>query len=204
MKAAIRAGDDEVWSQCVGTRETLSKCVGVEGVDEEMLQGQDASMGQWYCITHHPSIEICPICYCSTVELLGAGHLFSPITRPIKLGVVRMCYLALAHNLNADVSDVANFENTLVWLGTMLRNWLHHGYDWHGNFYSLQHVAKAIDDWPSPCSSGKRAFKPGSSREWYGNHFLAQETTRLALPYAKSVSPTTPRIPRLNGLQTLT
>ncbi|KAH7169951.1 hypothetical protein EDB81DRAFT_876001 [Dactylonectria macrodidyma] len=172
MKAAARACDDEVWRRCLVGRETLPKCHGLEGVDEETLQGQDETT-RWYCFAEFPSIEVCPFCYCSTAELLGAGHLFSPITRPLRPGVVRMCYLAQAQDLTADMSDAANFENTLVWRGAMLRNWLHQGYDCHGNFYGLKHVAKAIASWPPPCNSGLRALKPINKRKWYGNKFYA-------------------------------
>ncbi|KPM38694.1 hypothetical protein AK830_g7862 [Neonectria ditissima] len=174
MKAAIRAGDDEVWRRCVVGRLTLPNCEGVQCVDEEALQSQDASAAQWYCFTEYPSIEVCPFCYCATVDILGASSLFSPITRPLRPGVLRMCYLAQAENLDADVSNAANFENTLVWRGTMLRNWLHQGYDWHGNFYGLKHVAKAIASWPPPCNSGFKAWKPINGRRWYGNGFYAE------------------------------
>ncbi|KAK7429173.1 hypothetical protein QQZ08_004388 [Neonectria magnoliae] len=174
MKAAIRAGDDEVWRRCVVGRLTLPKCEGIQCVDEETLQGQDGAAARWYCFTDYPSIEVCPFCYCATIDVLGAGPLFSPITRPLRPGVLRMCYLAQAENLDADVSDAVNFENTLVWRGTMLRNWLHQGYDWHGNFYGLKHVAKAIASWPPPCNSGFRAWKPINGRKWFGNAFYAE------------------------------
>ncbi|KAL6404397.1 integral membrane protein [Ilyonectria robusta] len=172
MEAAIRAGDDEVWRRCLVGRATLPACKGVEGVEEETLEGQDET-NKWYCFTEYPSIEVCPFCYCATVEILGAGHLFSPITRPLRPGVLRMCFLAQAQDLDADVSDASNFENTLVWRGTMLRNWLHHGYSCHGNFYGLKHVAKAIASWPPPCNAGLRALKPVNKRKWYGNKFYA-------------------------------
>ena len=175
MKAAARAGDDEVWRRCVTGRQTLPACAGIEGVDEQDLQYQDKSSSQWYCFTKHPSIEVCQFCYCATVEVLGAAPLFSPIRRPLQPGVIRMCFLAQAKDLSADVSDRNNFENTLVWRGTMLRNWLHHGFDWHGNFIGLESVAETIAALPPPCITNKRALTPASGRKWYGNHYLAKD-----------------------------
>ncbi|KAH7324868.1 hypothetical protein B0I35DRAFT_497443 [Stachybotrys elegans] len=171
MKAAIRSRDDEVWRRCMSGRENLPACSGIAGVDEESLLGEAP---RWYCFSEFPSIEVCPFCYCATVEVLGASHLFAPVQRAPRSGIVRMCYLAEASDLTADPSDAKNFENTLVWRGTMLRNWLFHGYDWQGNFYGLQHVAKEIASWPPPCGSDRRAFKPINERKWYGNHFLAE------------------------------
>ncbi|KAF7555377.1 hypothetical protein G7Z17_g2219 [Cylindrodendrum hubeiense] len=172
MEAAIRAGDDEAWRRCVSGRSTLPKCVSIEGVEETTLQGQDES-SRWYCFTEHPSIEVCPLCYCATVEILGAGPLFSPITRPLRPGVVRMCYLAETKTPGADLGDAVNFEDTLVWRGGILRAWLHQGYHCRGNFDGLKYAAKEIASWPPPCNSGVRPWKPINGRKWYGNKFYA-------------------------------
>lgn len=174
LKAAVQSGNDETWRRCVSGRTALSACVGLDGVDEESLQPQDGASSQWRCFTKHPSIEVCPFCYCAVAEVLGAGHMFSPITRPLKAGVVRMCFLTQAKDLSADVSDHRNFEDTLVWRGTILRNWLHHGFDCHGNFSGLEKAADVIAALPPPCASNRRALKPASGRKWYGNHFLAE------------------------------
>ncbi|KAH8659768.1 hypothetical protein BX600DRAFT_513440 [Xylariales sp. PMI_506] len=173
LRAAIRAGDDEIWRRCAVGRATLPKCVGVAGVDEENLAAQDPAT-PWYYFTEQPSIEVCPLCYCAVAELLGAGFLFTPISRPLAPGVVRMCFLAEPGDFNAPTSDKKIFENTLVWRGSILRQWIHHGYDYHSNFDGLKHAAKVIASLPLPCGADRCAFKPVNGRKWYGNHFLAE------------------------------
>jgi hypothetical protein len=86
-----------------------------------------------------------------------------------------MCFLAQASDLTADVSDRNNFENALVWRGTILRNWLHHGFDWHGKFVGLESAAAIIGALPPPCITNKRALTPISGRKWYGNYYLAKD-----------------------------
>lgn len=174
MQVAARAGDGEVWRRCVTGRGTLPPCAGIEGVDEESLQSSPDIAKQWRCVTKHPSIEVCPFCYTAVAELLGAGRFFSPITRPLQAGVFRMCFLSQAPDLSVNTDDHKNFENTLVWRGTILRNWIHHGFDMYGDFSGLERATERLGSLPPPCASNKRAILPASARKWYGNHFLAE------------------------------
>ncbi|KAI0514958.1 hypothetical protein F5B22DRAFT_636797 [Xylaria bambusicola] len=174
MDVAIKTGNDAAWRRCMEGRGKYPQCAGVLGVDEEDLQNQDQDLNRWYHLNDHPNIEICQWCYCTTVDLLGASGLFSPISRPLCPGVVRMCFLSVPEDLSADTSDRENFENTLVWRGTILRNWLHQGYEKNGDFTAFRQAASAIAARPPPCSAGKRAHKPASGRKWYGNNFYAE------------------------------
>jgi hypothetical protein len=177
MDIAIRAGDDEVWRRCITKRSTLPMCDGIKGVDEDCLPTEDP----WYCFKEYPSIEICPFCYAATIELLGATHLFTAITRPLQAGVFRLCYLATPSNLDADASDGRNFENTLVWRGTILRRWVHQGYDAKGDFSGLKFVAKMIAGWAPPCVPG-RWVKASSGRKWLGNlYYFPNDAHRVCI-----------------------
>ncbi|KAF0319055.1 integral membrane protein [Colletotrichum asianum] len=174
MQCAVRCGDDEVWRRCISRRGTLPPCVGLRGVDEEDLLGKNGDDDSvWYCLAEHASIEVCPFCYNSTVELLGASHHFTPITRPLSPGVVRFCFLSNPADHDADTSDSANFENTLVWRGLILRRWLHQGFDSHriDDFAGFRSAAGLVASWPPPCGGSERAFKSGSGRKWFGNAF---------------------------------
>lgn len=174
MKVAARNGDGETWRRCLVGRNSSPSCMGIEGVDEESLQSSTDPALQWWCVIKQPSIEVCPYCYTAVVELLGAESLFSPIDRPLKPGVTRMCFLSQAQDLSAQTDDSKNFENTLVWRGTILRNWLHHGFDLHGDFSGFKRAVDVIASLAPPCITNKRAIKPASGRKWYGNHFLAE------------------------------
>jgi hypothetical protein len=170
MKAAIVYADDEVWRKPVSLRDSLPPCKGLVGVDEEELQDLEEDSPPWYHHRVHPSIEVCPGCYCLTVELMGAAKLFSPIARPLENGVVRLCYFSASKDMSADVSDPFNFENTLVWRGKMLRTSLVHGFLSRGNFAVFQQVAKAISARKPPCGGGSRGFKVASKRKWFGRY----------------------------------
>lgn len=174
MRCAVRFRDDEVWRKAVTGRSSLPPCKGLVGVDEEELQGQQSEANEWYCVTAHPKVEVCRTCYVTTVELLGAAHLFSAVRRPLVPGVVRMCYLATPNDIRADRSSSRNFENTLVWRGAVVRDWLHHGFDSIGNFAAFEQVAAAMATWPAPCASDARLIKAASGRRWYGNRNLAE------------------------------
>jgi hypothetical protein len=171
MGVAVRAGDDEIWRSVMEKRQEVPACVGIKGVDEEEFEKQKASKGalaDWYCFKEFPSVEICPQCYWTTVKLVGATHLLSPITRPLKNGVVRMCFLSSAADPSVDSADSSNFENTLIWRGQMLRETLSYGYDSGGNFAPALAVASRISKLPPPCGSIWCTFKQPSGRKWLG------------------------------------
>jgi hypothetical protein len=174
MKCAIRFQNDETWRKATSGRSSLPPCKGLEGVDEEDLGAEDPDTSQWYCVTAYPKIEICKTCCVTTVELLGAAHLFSTIRRPLVPGVLRMCYLATPKNIYADRSSSRNFENTLVWRGAIIRDWLHHGYECLGGFSAFQHVAAAVATRPTLCASDTRLMKSSSGKKWYGNYYFAE------------------------------
>ena len=166
MDAGIKRGDGEVWRRCLTRRHELPLCANIMGLDEEKLSPSDEP---WYYLKEAPAIEICPICQAACVELLGAGHLFAPIQRPLRPGIVRMCFLSVSKDMSLDDGQPRLFDNTLVWRGTMLRRWIQQGYDAQNDFIGFQHAAKMIAAWEPPCGMEYIAFKPITGRKWFGN-----------------------------------
>ncbi|RDW62434.1 hypothetical protein BP6252_11867 [Coleophoma cylindrospora] len=171
MGVAVRANDDEIWRSVVSTRSKAPKCVGISGLDEadfEKQRQEHGSLADWYCFKDFTNVEICPNCYWTTINLVGAKHLFTPITRPLKPGVIRMCFLTGATDPSADLGDPNNFENTLAWRGQMLRATLNYGYNAGGNFTPTLAAASKISKLPPPCGNIFRTFKEPSGRKWLG------------------------------------
>ncbi|RDW66618.1 hypothetical protein BP5796_09367 [Coleophoma crateriformis] len=171
MEVAARANDDEIWRSVMSTRTKVPRCVGISGLDEADFENQEqehGSLDDWYCFKDFANVEICPNCYWTTINLVGAKHLFTPITRPLRPGVIRMCFLTAAADPSADVGDPNNFENTLAWRGQMLRATLNYGYNAGENFTPTLAAASKISKLPPPCGSIFRNFKEPNGRKWLG------------------------------------
>ncbi|RDW73014.1 hypothetical protein BP6252_06921 [Coleophoma cylindrospora] len=171
MVAAIYEKDAKLWRSVVAKRGTVPNCVGVIGMDEEEIEAQKASfedLADWYHLRGFPNIEICPQCYWTTTSLFGAETFFAPITRPLKNGIIRQCFLTAPADPSADVNDPTVFENTLAWRGQMLRNTLQYARSADGDFSRFLSLAKVISRFPTPCGSQFRRYKEGSGRRWLG------------------------------------
>jgi hypothetical protein len=177
MTVAVKQGDDEIWRNAVSLYEKLSACPGARGVDEEMLAQEIAEKGDiadWYQMTGYPNIECCPRCYFLTIDLFGATHLFSVVSRPLKAGVVRQClWTDSALPMDTSCADPYNFENTTCWRGRVLRKFLLAAYG-NGDYTELGNFAATLNTLAPPCGGRLRGFKRGSGRKFYGR--IAQNT----------------------------
>jgi hypothetical protein len=171
MEIAILQCDTEVWRSAVGVAAKVGVCFGRKGVTEEEWEKKVAeygSLAQWWHIANHPSTEICPSCYWLVVKLFKADCMFSPITRPLRAGIVRMCFLAASTApLNTPIENADLFENSLTWRGRRLRNAISTGFE-IGNFSLLLSEAASISQLPPPCGGHERGFKSPSGRKWLG------------------------------------
>ncbi|RDW87765.1 hypothetical protein BP5796_03459 [Coleophoma crateriformis] len=169
--AAIHEKDADLWGRLVAKRGTVPNCVGVIGMDEEEIEAQKASFGDlanWYYLRGFPNIEICPQCYWTTTALVGAENFFTPLSRPLKNGIIRQCFLTAPADPSADVNDPTGFENTLAWRGQMLRSMLQYASSTDGDFSRFLSLAKVISKFPTPCGGQFRRYKEGSGRRWLG------------------------------------
>ncbi|KAL5326352.1 hypothetical protein ACEPPN_004036 [Leptodophora sp. 'Broadleaf-Isolate-01'] len=171
MEIAIQRCDSEVWRTAVGMVGKVGVCFGRKGTTEEEWEkkvAEHGSLAQWWHVTNYPSIEICPSCYWLFVRLFKADSVFSPVTRPLRAGIVRICFLAVsATALDTPTKNPDLFENSLTWRGRRLRNAISTGSEL-GDFSLLLSEAASISQEPSPCGGNDRGFKSPSGRKWYG------------------------------------
>ena len=171
MEIAVQQGDIEVWRSAVGMAGKVGVCFGRKGVTEEEWEkkvAEHGSLAQWWHVNNCPSIEICPSCYWLIVKLFKADNMFSPITRPLRGGIVRMCFLAVSSTpLDTSPENPDNFENSLIWRGRRLRDAISTGSE-TGNFSKLESEAASISQEFPPCGGNDRGFKRPSGRKWYG------------------------------------
>ncbi|PMD14422.1 hypothetical protein NA56DRAFT_377393 [Hyaloscypha hepaticicola] len=137
LEIAILQRDIEVWRSAVGMAGKFGVCFGRKGVTEEEWEkkvAEHGSLAQWWHVTNYPCIEICASCYWLVLKLFKADNKFSPVTRPLQAGIVRMCFLAVSiapSDTSTENPDL--FENSLVWRGRRLRNAISTGFEL-GNF----------------------------------------------------------------------
>jgi hypothetical protein len=147
MEVAILRCDVEVWRSAVGIQGKVGVCFGRKGVTEEEWEEKVAkhgSLAQWWHVTDYPSIEICPSCYWLVAKLFDADSMFSPVTRPLQAGIVRMCFLTVsAAPLDASTETPEFFENSLAWRGRRLRNAMSTGFELGGSL----NIARASTLW---------------------------------------------------------
>jgi hypothetical protein len=171
MEIAILQRDTEVWRSAVGLAGKVGVCFGRKGVTEEEWEkkvAEHGSLAQWWHVTNYPRIEICPSCYWLVVKLFKADGMFSPVTRPLRAGIVRMCFLAVSiapSNTSTENPDL--FENSLSWRGRRLRNAISTGFELD-NFSLLLSEAASISQLLPPCGGNDRGFKRATGRKWYG------------------------------------
>lgn len=171
MEAANKQEDVEAWRNAVGVANKVGACFGRKGATEEEWEKKVAEHGdiaQWYRFNECSVIEICPSCYWLVVKLLKADSMFSPVTRPLQAGIVRMCYLAVSGTaLDTPTESPDLFENSMTWRGRRLRTAISTGSE-VGNFSLLLAEANSIAKEPLPCGGNERGFKRSSGRGWYG------------------------------------
>lgn len=171
MEFAIMRADDEIWRSAVGMVGKVGTCRGKRGTDEEELakeKAQNGTLADWYQVTAVPSIEVCPSCYWLKIKLFGATQHFSPITRPLVPGVVRMCYLAESSTpTTTSTSDCDSFEDSMAWCGRRLFNSLRPGWE-AGDWSPLLAVSQAMARELPPCGGHGRGFRRPSGRRWFG------------------------------------
>lgn len=177
MEVAILQHDLQSWRSAVGIAGKVGSCLGRKGVSEEDWEkkvSEFGSLAQWYHINNYPTIEICPSCYWLSVKLLKTESAFSPITRPLRAGIVRMCFLAISDAPpDAETDSPANFENSMTWRGRRLRTAIGVASETK-NFSALFSEASSISKEPPVCGGNERGFKRPSGRKWYGR--LSQNT----------------------------
>jgi hypothetical protein len=173
MGIAIKRGSDEIWRRPMTLKghNQVPLCVGVGGVDEEDLVGQQLVV-PWYQMRQFPTVKVCPMCYIMAPELFGAAGLFQPIDRQLRPGVVRQCFLS--HGTSVSNTDRATLPNSLVWRGHLLRRALSHGLIMRdGAFAAFVATATRISQMPPPCSMDARALKPINDRHYLGRRAQA-------------------------------
>lgn len=171
LEIAILQRDTEVWRSSVGMAGKVGVCFGRKGVTEEEWEtkvAEHGSLAQWWHVINYSGIEICPSCYWLVVKLFKADSMFSPVTRPLRAGIVRMCFLAISIAPSDTSTETPDFfENSLAWRGRRLRNAISTGFEL-GNFSLLLSDAASISQLFPPCGGNDRGFKRPISRKWYG------------------------------------
>ncbi|EPE36594.1 hypothetical protein GLAREA_08757 [Glarea lozoyensis ATCC 20868] len=169
---ALEAKDMKLWHTGLLTFNRIPRCEGIKGVEEEIIQTQAATSeadATWYSITDYPNIEACPCCYHSVIKPLGGSHLFTPITRPFRIGVVRTCNFSVGAG-GITSSNPADFPYTLYFRGFILRHLLEIGWESKkGDYAPFLSLAKEISSCAPPCGSNVRGFKRPNGRRWYGH-----------------------------------
>lgn len=183
MEIAILQRDTELWRSAVGMAGKVGVCFGRKGVAEEKWEkkvAEHGSLAQWWNVTNYRSIEICPSCYWLVVKLFKADSMFSPVTRPLRVGIVRLCFLAVSIALSDTSTETPDlFENSLTWRGRRLRNAFSTGHEL-GNFSLLLSEAASISQLPPPCGGNDRGFERATGRKWYGRVSRTRQATMIA------------------------
>jgi hypothetical protein len=172
LSAALEANDMSRWREAVMAFDTIPKCEGIEGVGEEVVQDQMEKFGSsanWYHVNGYPSIEVCPSCFLCIVRSLGGDQLFTPITRTLRAGVVRMCnfWIGIGGVSSFNLND---FPSTLQYRGFMFRHVLSIGWESQKqDFAPFMQLAKILAGRGPPCGAGSRGFKKPNGRKWFGH-----------------------------------
>lgn len=169
---ALRANDIQIWQQSLQKLNRLPKCEGIKGVGEEIIEKENLQLGEdatWYHVTAYPNIEACPSCYHAIITPLGASHLFAPIIRQLRAGIVRTCNFSVG-NGGIISSNPEDFPNTLEFRGFILRHLLEIA--WESNqqdFAPFLSIAKSLSECAPPCGSNARGYKSPNGRRWFGH-----------------------------------
>ena len=170
MTTARNALDFSLWLDPIQAHHSLPPCPSIAGTDEADMPSMGEIWQAWYHFKDHPSIECCPRCYRTNVAVLEAKHLFVRITRELKPGIIRQCYLSPSKDMTASESwDPMDYENTTFWRGNYIRNLLRYGHFAGNDFTVAITEIKKISALPKPCGSELRRFKPINGRKWLGH-----------------------------------
>lgn len=177
LSTALEANDMSRWREAIMVSDTIPKCEGIKGVGEEVVKQQIENFGPtatWYHVNEQPTIEVCPNCFLCIVRPLGGEHLFTPISRPLMAGVVRMCNFWIGTG-GVSSSDPNDFPSTLQYRGFMFRHILSIGWESQKqDFAPFMLLTKMMASCGPPCGAGSRGFKKPNGRKWYG-HITANE-----------------------------
>ncbi|KAH6670639.1 hypothetical protein B0J14DRAFT_596673 [Halenospora varia] len=177
MKVALQAGQLQIWQQGLQDLVQLPKCVGITGLGEEVVEQHNTELGplaSWYHVTGFPTVEACPSCFHCIVKPSGVGHLFTPVSRQLRAGVVRICNFWIG---NGGISSMNpnDFPTTLQWRGFMLRHMLDIGWESkQGDFSAFTYIAKLFKEAGPPCGGQGRGFKKPCGRKWFGHISASQ------------------------------
>ncbi|KAK0099545.1 hypothetical protein ONS95_005240 [Cadophora gregata] len=170
MTTARNATDFSLWLDPIQAHHSLPLCPSIAGTDEADMPSMGENWQTWYHFRDHPNIECCPRCYRTNVAVLEAKHLFVPITRELKPGMIRQCYLSPSKDMTVSESwDPMDYENTTFWRGNYIRNLLRYGHFAGNDFTVAITEIKKIAELPKPCGSELRRFKPVNGRKWFGH-----------------------------------
>ncbi|KAF4636541.1 hypothetical protein G7Y89_g1542 [Cudoniella acicularis] len=172
MNVALRLGQVQLWAQGLQDFIKIPKCVGMNGLGEEIIEQQNTELGAlatWYHVTDYPTIEACPSCFHCIVRPAGAGHLFSPVSRQLRAGVVRLCNFWIGAG-GVSSSNPNDFPNTLQWRGYMLRLTMDIGWESkRQDFTAFLSITKLFSETGPPCGGSGRGFKKSCGRKWFGH-----------------------------------
>lgn len=170
MTTARNALDFSLWLDPIQAHHSLPLCPSIAGTNEADMPSMGENWQVWYHFKDHPTIECCPRCYRTNVAVLEAKHLFVPIQRELKPGMIRQCYLSPSKDMTASESwDPMEYENTTFWRGNYIRNLLRYGHFAGNDFTVAITEIKKIAALPKPCGSELRRFKPVNGRKWLGH-----------------------------------
>lgn len=170
MTHAVQKRDIQIWLDAVRMGSKVGQCAGKRGMDEAEVARERSAKGdliQWYQLNTSPTVEICPFCYWTKANMLGAGHMYSPVTRKSP-GYVHICFM-----MGSDTPETAstdspdNFQDSVAWRGRILFNALRAGYE-AGDWNALASAGQMLAANAPPCGGNVRGFSRESWRRWYG------------------------------------
>ncbi|EED13878.1 hypothetical protein TSTA_101180 [Talaromyces stipitatus ATCC 10500] len=171
MSYAVSQRNEQIWRDAVKMGSKAEHCAGKRGMDEvEVFQARrmKGDVVQWHQLNSSPTVEICPFCYWTKAHMLGAAHMFSPVSRQLPQGHVHICSM-----MGSDTSETTatnspdNFEDSVAWRGRILFDALRPGYE-AGDWSPLTSAGRMLATNAPPCGGNIRGFSRGSNRRWYG------------------------------------
>lgn len=171
MTRALATNQIELFVQCLSAFARLPKCEGIKGVGEEVVEQQQAEFGplaNWYYVNGYPIIEACPSCFQCIIKPLGVEHLFTPVSRQLRAGVVRTC------NFTVSTGGVSSFNpedypSTAHYRGFILRHVLDLASESRPtDNQPFTRLCKIFSEAGPPCGANARGFKKPNGRKWFG------------------------------------
>lgn len=171
MKYAVQKRNVRTWLDAVRMGSKAGQCAGKKGMNEAEVVRDRREKGdvvQWYQLNSSPVVEICPFCYWTKANMLGAGHMFSPVTRLPTPEHVHICFMTGSDTPEtASTSSPDNFADSVAWRGRIISNALRPGYE-AGDWDTLVSAGRMLAANAPPCGGNTRGFSRRSGRRWYG------------------------------------